>query len=219
MSDASIDRWEPRTLTALSTDRKTLEEVTEQARQSGYADGLAQGQAEAKKQGEQTASDLSALWQSMQKPIANQDSEVSEHLLALVIALTRSLLRKELTTDSELIKSTLDEALQALAECEAPISITFSPDDKALIESLLDEKRITAELIADPNMLRGGCRIERGQALVDATLEARIQLLVDQLAANGSAPVQDEEQSPRAALDPDRISDIAKRFTSDKTND
>jgi len=54
---------------------------------------------------------------------------------------------------------------------------------------------------------------------VDATLEARIQLLVDQLAANGSAPVQDEEQSPRAALDPDRISDIAKRFTSDKTND
>jgi len=73
MSDGTAERWHPRTLSVVPADAKSLEEVAEKARQKGYADGLAQGQAEAKKQGEQTANELAALWTSMQRPIAHQD--------------------------------------------------------------------------------------------------------------------------------------------------
>ena len=162
MSEPAIERWQPRTITTVPTSHKSLEEVAEAARKKGYAEGLAQGQAEARKQGEETAAELLALWQSMSKPIASQDVQVSEHLLALVVTLTHAVLERELSTDSELIKATLDEALMCLAESEAPLLVTLNPADKALVESLLEERRLPADLLTDSTMLRGGCRLDRG---------------------------------------------------------
>ena len=216
MSDSTAERWQPRTLTSVPVDAKSLEEVVDQARQKGYADGLAQGQAEARKQSEATASELASLWQSMQRPIAHQDNTVSEHLLALVVAVSNAVLRRELSTDSSAIRTTLNESLNYLAECDAPITITLSPADKALVESLLDEERLTAELISDTAILRGGCLVQRGDALVDATIENRIRQLIDQLA--GADIQSTETQVDAKPLDPDRISAIAKRFSSDVDN-
>ena len=211
MSEPAIERWQPRTITTVPTSHKSLEEVAEAARKKGYAEGLAQGQAEARKQGEATAAELLALWQSMSKPIASQDVEVSEHLLALVVTLTHAVLERELSTDSELIKATLDEALMCLAESEAPLLVTLNPADKALVESLLEEKRLPAELVADTTMLRGGCRLDRGHALVDATIESRIRSLVEMM--GGSDLLSEQANQTSAVLDADRIQSIADRFS------
>ena len=211
MSESAIERWQPRTITTVPTSHKSLEEVAEAARKKGYAEGLAQGQAEARKQGEETAAELLALWQSMSKPIASQDVEVSEHLLALVVTLTHAVLERELSTDSELIKATLDEALMCLAESEAPLLVTLNPADKALVESLLEEKRLPAELVTDTTMLRGGCRLDRGHALVDATIESRIRSLVETM--RGGDPLSEQANETSAVLDADRIQSIADRFS------
>ena len=211
MSEPAIERWQPRTITTVPTSYKSLEEVAEAARKKGYAEGLAQGQAEARKQGEETAAELAALWQSMSKPIASQDAEVSEHLLALVISLTYAVAERELSTDSELIKATLDEALMCLAESEAPLTVTVNPADKALVEALLDEKRLSADLVADTTMLRGGCRLDRGHALVDATIESRIRSLVETM--RGGDPLSEQANETSAVLDADRIQSIADRFS------
>jgi flagellar assembly protein FliH len=216
MSDSTAERWQPRTLTSVPVDAKSLEEVADQARQKGYADGLAQGQVEARKQGEATANELAALWHSMQKPMAHQDKDVSEHLLALVVSISTSVLRRELSIDEGAIKAALDDALGHLAECDAPITITLSPADKALVETLLDEERLTAQLVSDNTMLRGGCLLRRGDALVDATIEGRIRQLIEQLAGAEVQPT--EEQVESAPMDADRISAIAKRFSSDDSN-
>lgn len=210
-SDSAIERWQPRTITTVPTSHKSLEEVAESARQKGYAEGLAQGQVEARKQAEKTAAELGALWQSMTKPIANQDVEVSEHLLSLVISLTRAVLERELTTDIEFIKSTLGEALSHLAESEAPLTITLHPADKALVETLLEENRLSAELVGEATMLRGGCRLVRGHALVDATIESRIRSLIEQVVGDG--PVPEAIDNATAVLDADRIQSIADRFS------
>ena len=213
MSEPAIERWQPRTITTVPTSHKSLEEVAEAAREKGYAEGLAQGQAEARKQSEATATELAALWQSMSKPIANNDVEVSEHLLSLVVSFTHAALQRELSTDNELIKATLDEALMCLAESEAPLLVTLNPADKALVESLLEEKRLPAELVADTTMLRGGCRLDRGHALVDATIESRIRSLVEKMVGGG--PQSEPANNTTAVLDADRIQSIADRF-SDK---
>ena len=214
MSEPAIERWQPRAITTVPTSHKSLEEVAEAARKKGYTEGLAQGQAEARKQGEATASELAALWQSMSKPIANQDVEVSEHLLALIVSLTHAVLERELSTDSELIKATLDEALLCLAESEAPLMVTLNPADKALVESLLEEKRLPAEFVTDATMLRGGCRLDRGHALVDATIESRIRSLVEKMVDGG--PQQEPANMSTAVLDADRIQSIADRFSGNQ---
>lgn len=214
MSESAIERWQPRTITTVPTSHKSLEEVAEAARKKGYAEGLAQGQAEARKQSEATASELAALWQSMSKPIANQDVEVSEHLLSLVVSFTHAVLQRELSTDNELIKATLDEALMCLAESEAPLLVTLNPADKALVESLLEEKRLPAELVADTTILRGGCRLDRGHALVDATIESRIRSLVEKMVGGG--PQSEPANNTTAVLDADRIQSIADRFSGNQ---
>ena len=210
-SDAAIERWQPRTITSVPTSDKSLEEVAEAARQKGYAEGLAQGQVEARKQAEQTAGELAALWQSMKKPIANQDVEVSEHLLSLVISLSEAVLDRELSTDHEFIKATLDQALTHLADSEAPLTVTLNPADKALVETLLEEERLAAELVGEANMLRGGCRLTRGHALVDATIESKIRSLIEQIV--GNSPTADPVDKTTAVLDADRIQSIAERFS------
>ena len=211
MSNEIANRWHPRTLTVIPSDAKTLEEIAEQARQKGHAEGLLQGQAAAKRENQQTAGELAALWKSMQRPILNQDSEVSEYLLALVVAISELVIRRELTTDQNLIRSVLDESLSSLAENESAITITLNPSDKALVEQLLDEKRITADLVADEAMLRGGCLIERGHGIVDATTEARIRGIVEQMGViDAGVPA---EQLAGRRIDPDRVGAEAIRLT------
>ena len=211
MSNETADRWHPRTLTVIPSDAKTLEEIVEQARHKGHAEGLLQGQAAAKRQNQQTADALAALWKSMQMPISEQDAEVSEYLLALVVTISELVIRRELTIDQNLIRSVLDESLSSLAESESAITITLNPSDKALVEQLLDEKRITADLVADEAMLRGGCLIERGFGIVDATTEARVRGIVEQMGViDAGVPA---EQLAGRRIDPDRVSAEAKRLT------
>ena len=84
MSETAHERWQPRTLTSVPTSRKSLEEVAESARQEGYQAGLAKGEEDAKREGSQKAEQLAALWFSMEKPMADQDAEVSEYLLSII---------------------------------------------------------------------------------------------------------------------------------------
>ena len=211
MSNETADRWHPRTLTVIPSDAKTLEEIAEQARHKGHAEGLLQGQAAAKRQNQQTADELAALWKSMQRPISDQDSEVSEYLLSLVVAISELVIRRELTVDQKLIRSVLEESLSSLAESESAITITLNPSDKALVEQLLDGKRTTADLVADEAMLRGGCLIERGYGIVDATTEARVRDIVEQMGViDAGVPA---EQLAGRRIDPDRVGAEAKRLT------
>lgn len=214
MSESNVQRWQPRTISAVSTSHKSLEEIAETARKQGYSEGFAKGQAEAQRNGEQTAGELAALWRSMKKPMAHQDNEVSEHLLSLVIALAGAVVERELTTDAEFIKSTLDSALMHLSESEASLTVTLNPADKALLERLLEADGIHAELKVDTAMLRGGCRVARGHALVDATIESRIQALIEQIIATSSSTEASTETA--AVLDADRIQSIADRFSGNQ---
>ena len=148
--------------------------------------------------------------------MAKQDSEVSEYLLSLVLAMVKSVLRRELSTDAAFIKDTLDRALDVLAEGRTPLEVRLNPADKSVVESHLDEKRLTAELISDNTVLRGGCSLSRGQAFVDASIEQQLRTLIEGLVTNDrSAGNEGYEKSP---LDPDQISAIAERFATDGDN-
>ena len=216
MSETAHERWQPRTLTSVPTSRKSLEEVAESARQEGYQAGFAKGEEDAKREGSQKAEQLAALWFSMEKPMADQDAEVSEYLLSLVLAMVKSVLRRELTTDASLIKDTLDRALELLAEGRAPLEVRLNPADKSVVEAHLDEKRLTAELISDNTVLRGGCSLSRGQAFVDASIEQQLSTLIEQLVTNDLS-LGDEGQA-QTPLDPDQISAIAERFVTGGDN-
>lgn len=222
MSEVLNELWQPRTLAFVPTSRKSLEEIADLAREDGYtkgyAEGLAKGQQESKRQGVERVEELAALWTSMSKPMADMDSEVSEYLLSLALAVTKSILRRELITETTLIIKTLDSSLRLLSESKAPIEIRLNPQDKQLVEEYLTEQRSdNYSLITDDLIMRGGCIVTRGHALIDASIEKRCKLLIEQLVSLDAADLGgDKEKTP---LDADVISNGTERLESGGDDD
>ena len=222
MSEVAQELWQPRTLAFVPTSKKSLEEVAELARSEGhaegYAEGFAEGQQEAKHQGAEQVEQLAALWASMAQPLANMDAQISEQLLSLVLAVVKSILRREIATETALIKETLKSSLCLLAESKAPIEIRLNPQDKQLTEEYLSEERLDAyKIVTDDSVMRGGCIVTRAQALVDASIERRCKLLIDQLVSKDANSLGVDQEN--TLLDSDVISDGAKRLETDGDND
>ena len=79
--------------------------------------------------------------------------------------------------------------------------------------ALLKDERSKVTVIANPDILRGGCLVKRDDSLVDATIEAKCQTVFEQLANQANRLSQSSEEAE--VLDADRIQAIADRFQSD----
>lgn len=190
-----------------------LQEITETAEKEGYEQGHQQGyqagQAEGYKAGQtQGAADMRAQLQAEQqrlqaiadalmKPIAPQDSAIEKALLDIVCILTRSLVKRELLTDSGHILSVVQEAVAALPVGAKNLTIHLNPDDLVLIEAFAEERQKDWQFVGDSNLLPGGCRIETRESLVDHTVEQRMEALLSQFVskqlASGEEQFAEEE--------------------------
>ncbi|WP_456388188.1 FliH/SctL family protein [Desulfolithobacter sp.] len=123
-------------------------------------------------------------------------------VINVVIALTRKILGRELSTSRDIIASTLEAALEA-AIASDEYTITLHPDDLALAEEM------HAGLIAsirglnhisfktDTSITRGGCLVESNLCSVDATIEGQLDTAREFL-------TQHDSDEDRAAIqDPD----------------
>ncbi len=101
-------------------------------------------------------------------------------MINLVIALSRKIIGRELTTGRDTIAATLQAAVDhAIASDE--YVITLHPDDLALaremepelVESVRGLKHIVFRTSSE--ITRGGCRLEADTCAVDATIEAQLE--------------------------------------------
>jgi len=209
MSEPAMERWQPRVFTAeslMSADERMAAE-----RQRGYTDGLGKGEAEAERRLQEKLSQFDAILGSLEQPLQDMNKDVSEHLLSLVIATTRAILKRELVTDDSVIRDSLDEALSALSGASGDIEVSLHPDDEALVSGLLKDQRDKVTIVANPDIFRGGCLVKRNDSLVDATIEEKCKAVLEQLANEAPRAVGSTEND---ILDADRIQAIADRFQS-----
>lgn len=206
--------WQPPSLRVVNAeaDRLTFEEELENARQRGYSEGLRQGQEEGRQQARNLLAEMSALWDAMQQPFADMEHEVHSQLTGLAIAIAESILRRELATDTDMIRQSFDTALAALGASEGLVEVSLNPKDADLVASLLDDNYLEGRIHPDPNIMPGGCRLRRGHALVDATIEQQLGKVVAEIADQARLTDSGGNETGRA-LDPDDIQAIAQRFT------
>ncbi len=106
----------------------------------------------------------------------------------LVMLISEKIIRHSLTEQSETIIETIKEAIQ-LAVKSDEIQIQINPDDlkcieekkQEIIDSMSGLENIT--LRADPNIDRGGCRLDSSHCTVDATLISQIKVIRDNVMA------------------------------------
>lgn len=162
-----------------------LAQGLEEGRKQGMAEGQKKGQDLAfKTHGDKISRQLQHLEQVLQalaKPLEQDRQAIEEALLRLVVAVAKTVTYRSLDLPSDTILSVIQGALAALPENDGALKITLHPEDLEFIRSRPGAVEPAWQLIADPQIKVGGCKVESRHSLIDFTREKRFQQVVDQL--------------------------------------
>lgn len=161
----------------------------EEARQAGYAAGLAEGRAQGLQEGRAQAMQEKMRMQQVAAAfateIANANELMAENLLDLALDLAKAMLKTALQVKPELILPIVDEAIHYLPSVQQPALLYLHPEDAALVKSMMgDELAVAGWRVVEEQMQRGGCRVETASNQIDASMETRWQRLVSALGKN-----------------------------------
>ena len=160
------------------------------ARQSGYQEGYRDGLValEGFKQSfaSQTTAQVGALVRSVGEQLDALQQEMARALATTAAALARQVLRSELAMRPEVVAAVAEQAIAALLPSARHVVLRVHPDDHALIAAHSADAIAArgARLVSDPQIARGGCRIESDIGLVDATTDERWRRAVAALGAD-----------------------------------
>ncbi len=158
---------QPRNVEPLPTAGE-LQALQDRAYREGWQAGLDEGRAAVN-------SRLATLNKAIEQAsglLADTEATLAPHLLNLVIAMTREVIRAELKLQPESLLVVVREALAVMPGGSDVPNIHLHPDDIAWMRE--DPGANGAwQLVPDPGMARGSCRIELGDSVVESELRDR----------------------------------------------
>ncbi|MGO4503220.1 MULTISPECIES: flagellar assembly protein FliH [unclassified Dyella] len=157
---------------------RELESIEQQAREEGYAAGLAQGMAEAQQVLHERMQRLDALLESAARPLRSMDELVELELTRLAMTVARQVLAHELRTTPDLVVEAVRQAALALPSASGNLRVRLHPDDLALLRSL-EMVESHWQLLPDNSLQRGDCLLESERSRLDARVETRLAAVVD----------------------------------------
>lgn len=185
-----LQRWEPPQMGEPVADVAVNEEVEprptvselealeRQAREEGYAAGQREGLAAAQQQLSMRMAQLDALYASAARPLQDLDESTELELARLSLVIARQVLAHELRTTPELVVQIVRQAVLALPSATRELRVRLHPDDLALLREL-DAAETHWQLLADPSLARGDCRLESERSRLDARITTRLAAVAD----------------------------------------
>ncbi|MFO7788036.1 MAG: flagellar assembly protein FliH [Halospina sp.] len=168
-------------------------EGMDQGAREGYRVGYDEGHATGREAGEQQGLEegrervrqneerLQQLMESLAHPLRQEEEATEAAVLNLVMALSRSVIHRELQLDSSQIGSIVRRAIQSLPDSDIDMRIRVHPDDAEMVRQAIDGVAGHATLAPDEQILPGGCVVASSRSLVDYTVEKRFQKQVQQM--------------------------------------
>ncbi|MBV9892431.1 MAG: flagellar biosynthesis protein [Rhizobacter sp.] len=143
--------------------------------QEGYRDGLVALEGFKQSFASQTTAQVGALVRSVGEQLDALQQEIARAVAVTATALARQVLRSELRAQPEAVAAVAEQAIAALLPSARHVVLRVHPDDHALIAAHSADAIAarSARLVPDPQIARGGCRIESDIGLVDATIDER----------------------------------------------
>lgn len=148
-----------------------------EAYEKGFEQGKKDGEALGRKAYEMQAERFGAVIDAMRHKGEELLTSYEPVLIELVLDISKALVRHELNTTPELVRSCLERGL-AMAVKGMSIRVHLHPKDLELIqraEMPLSEEAAghSLEFMADPSIERGGCLLETEMGVIDATLDTQ----------------------------------------------
>ncbi len=147
----------------------------------GHREGLEEGRAQVRERVERLDQIISVL----DRPFEQLDQQVEDEVVALVINMVRQLIRREVKLDPAQIVGVVREALGVLPVSVRNVRVVLHPDDAVLVREAytLGDHDQKWQIVEDPVIQRGGCRIHTDTSQVDARLDSRLSSLIAPLLA------------------------------------
>lgn len=171
----------------------TIEElaaIREEARAKGHAEGLEEGRVAGFAQGQADAAAQAHLLRQIAAQLgaeaAQADELIARDVMNLALDFSRAMLRTALSVRPELVLPVVAEAIRYLPSLQQPALLMLHPADAQIVKNHLQDELDKAgwRLVEDPQIQRGGCRIDTASNQIDATLETRWQRLTEALGQN-----------------------------------
>ena len=183
-----IKSWQAPSFTAARTATSTAglrthdqnEEIRKQAYEEGFALGHKKGMQQAQQQIHQKTTCLDALLSSLSTPLKNMDKQVTDELCELAMLVASHIVRRELKTSPGEVIATVKEALNMLPVASGNVRLELHPQDAVTIREALSsvDAELSWNIIEDPLLTRGGCRVSTNTSRIDATVENRLNTAI-----------------------------------------
>ncbi|MHC4993521.1 MAG: FliH/SctL family protein [Planctomycetota bacterium] len=210
---AIIDRARQETehIRVAATQRAAeAETLCEAAEKRGFEEGFARGHAEgleagrlagheeAFKQASEALEQLQTAWVEAADHWDNDRlrmlQEARQSMLTVAVRMAEKIVHRVPRVDPSIIEDQVAEAVRHIAQPQ-DATVRIHPEDRPIVEealpSILNKLGATehVHLADDPAIERGGCRVTAGQGVVDASLDAQLQRLVEaMLPVAGATP-------------------------------
>jgi flagellar assembly protein FliH len=170
-----------------------LQEGHAEGHAAGLAQGLAEGQARALAQFEQASKPLDTMLRSLKKLRADLKSAQRKEVVDLVGKIARQVIRAELALQPVQLLALVDEALAAMPPTRDEVEVFLNPEELKRVSELDPKRAKKWNLLADPALEAGECRVRAGDHEVDAGCQGRLAACMTQVSDQLQAVERGEE--------------------------
>jgi flagellar assembly protein FliH len=163
--------------------RQGFEEGVKKGFDEGLTDGLKKGYEENQHLLHEQAAEFVRLMESLSEPFKALDDEVEKELVRLAIAIATQIIRREIKMDPGQIIAAVKESIKILPLSSQKIYLHLHPEDAELVRSVLAPTELSPpwNLIEDPLITRGGCKVDTEVSHIDASIENRLSSVISTL--------------------------------------
>jgi flagellar assembly protein FliH len=149
----------------------------------GLTEGLKKGYEENQHLLQEQAAQFLRLMESLSEPFTALDDEVEKELVRLAIAIATQIIRREIKMDPGQIIAAVKESIKILPLSSQKIYLHLHPEDAELVRSVLAPTELSPpwNLIEDPLITRGGCKVDTEVSHIDASIENRLASVISTL--------------------------------------
>lgn len=179
-----------------------IEAIQKQAQAEGFAlgkqEGYQAGFVEGSKKGydenvhliEVRTTQLVTLLESLSQPFKLLDEQVEQALADLSVKIAKQILHREIELDSGQVIAAVKAAVAALPMASQKVTLYLHPEDAELVRFNLglDETPSTWVIVEDASITRGGCKVDTEVSHVDATIESRLDAVLETLFGEDFVP-------------------------------
>lgn len=147
----------------------------EQGLVSGQQQGIKQGKVEGKKAFLEAAQPFSKMTEQLDKLFVEQERRQREQVCELVKKVAQQVIRCELTLQPQQILALVEETLETLPSEPEGIKVMMAREEFKQIEQVAADKVEQWNIVCDPSLRQGDCRIITKTAEADAGCDQRLE--------------------------------------------